>query len=87
MFCSCFSSGAHVDDEGVSQRTCLHEAAELGDVELVELLLKGGGADPICRDANDLTPYDLAYNKKNREVCVHIIHKWMMSVCDCDGIS
>ena len=72
MFRSCFSSGAHVDDEGVSQRTCLHEAAELGDVELVELLLKGGGADPICRDANDLTPYDLAYNKKNREVHMHV---------------
>ena len=77
MYFSCFSSGAHVDDEGVSQRTCLHEAAELGDVELVELLLKGGGADPICRDSNDLTPYDLAYNKKNREVRLY-------GVCNCN---
>lgn len=71
--CSCLSSGANVDDEGMSQRTCLHEAAELGDVELVELLLKGGGADPIVRDTNDLTPYDLAYNKKRKEVHVHVL--------------
>ena len=77
LFLFFFSSGAHVDDEGVSQRTCLHEAAELGDVELVELLLKGGGADPICRDSNDLTPYDLAYKKKNREVCMHVLYVWI----------
>jgi ankyrin repeat protein len=64
----------------VSQRTCLHEAAELGDIELVELLLKGGGADPICRDSNDLTPYDLAYNKKNREVCMHVLLHVYMNV-------
>ena len=61
-------SGARVDDEGVGQRTCLHEVAELGDVDIVELLLKGAGADPIPRDVNDLTPYDMAYNKNNREV-------------------
>lgn len=64
----CLSSGAQVDDEGVNQWTSLHEVAESGDVELMELLLKEGGADPISRDANNLTPYDIAYNKNNREV-------------------
>lgn len=72
-----FSSGARVDDEGVSQRTSLHEAAELGDVDLVELLLKGGGADPIPRDVNDLTPYDMAYNKNHKEV----YHSRFVCVC------
>ena len=68
VVCLCLTSGARVDDEGVGQRTCLHEVAELGDVDIVELLLKGAGADPIPRDVNDLTPYDMAYNKNNREV-------------------
>ena len=63
-------SGARVDDEDHMQRTCLHDASELGDVDLVELLLKGGGADPIPRDINDFTPYDVAYGKGNREVGV-----------------
>ena len=57
-----------MDDEGHNQRTCLHDASEMGDADLVELLLKGGGADPIPRDVNDLTPYDVAYSRNNKEV-------------------
>lgn len=61
-------SGANVSDEECHGRTPLHDSVENGDLEMTALLLRNGGADPIAKDANDLTPYDIAFNKRNQEV-------------------
>ena len=70
LFFLVFCSGAEVDHESGSGRTPLHEASEAGHNGITELLVKEGGADPILRDQNDATPYDLAFNKGYKEVCV-----------------
>ena len=49
-------------------RSPLHEAAESGHEDIVDLLIKKGGADLLVRDANDATPYDLAFKNSHQEV-------------------
>lgn len=66
-------SGANVDDDNTSLRTALHEATEGGHVEVTELLLKQSEADPVVRDDNDNTAYDIAYMKKNEEVWAIVV--------------
>ena len=68
-------SGAEVDQEGADRRTSLHEASEAGHSNVTQLLIEEGGADPIARDDNDSTPYDLAFMKGHKEVCTH----WLAS--------
>lgn len=63
-------SGANVDDESAIGRTPLHECSEGGHVNVTELLLKVGRANPTPRDGNDLTPYDIAYSKMHKEVII-----------------
>ena len=58
-----------MDDDSRSQRTALHESTEGGHVDITELLLKQSEVDPTVRDARDKTPYDIAYSKRNEEVC------------------
>ena len=67
---ACVCSGADVDHEGGNGRTPLHEASEAGYNGITELLVGEGRADPIPRDNDDATPYDLAFNNGYKEVCV-----------------
>lgn len=60
-----------MDDDNKSQRTALHEATEGEHTDITELLLKQSEVDPSVRDDKDLTPYDIAYYKKNEEVGDH----------------
>ena len=62
-------SDAEVDQEGPNERAPLHEAAEAGYKNIVELLLHKG-ADTVRRDSNDCTPYDLASKKNHTKVCI-----------------
>ena len=61
-------SGAHVDEDSMTQRTALHEATEGGHTDITELLLKQSDVDPTVRDDQDHTPYDIAYSQRNEEV-------------------
>lgn len=61
-------NGADVDHEGGNGRTPLHEASEAGYNGITELLVREGRADPIPRDNDDATPYDLAFNNGYEEV-------------------
>lgn len=65
-------SGAIVTDEECHGRTPLHDSVENCDLEMTELLLRNGGADPIAKDANDVTPYDIAFNKGDQEVYKYV---------------
>jgi ankyrin repeat protein len=49
--------------------TALHCSAEFGDVEAVELLLKLGARRDL-KNGKDMTPYDLAWLKGKREICL-----------------
>ena len=62
-------SGANVESESSAGRTPLHESCESGKAEIVDLLLRVGRADPTVRDQKELSPYDIAFNNKNNEVC------------------
>ncbi len=64
----CPYSGAELNQEGENERTPLHEAAEAGHTNIVKWLIKKG-ADTVARDNNDLTPYDLAFQKGWKQVC------------------
>ena len=57
-----------MSDEESHGRTPLHDSVDNGDLEMTELLLRSGGADPIAKDVNDLTPYDIAFTKRNQQV-------------------
>ena len=61
-------SNANVDDNSISQRTALHEATENGNVDITELLLRQSEVDTTTSDADNKTPYDIAYHNKNEEV-------------------
>ena len=65
-------SGANVDEENGVGRTPLHECAEEGQAEILDLLLKMGRAGPAFRDQNDFSPYDIAFSKRNSEVSVSL---------------
>lgn len=56
-----------MDHEGANKRTPLHEASDGGHCTIIERLIREG-ADPIPRDSNDATPYDLAFHKGYLEV-------------------
>ncbi len=68
--CVCLYSGAHVDNDNAIQRTPLHEATEAEYTDIMELLLRQSEVDPAARDNKDHTPYDIAYSKKNDQVCL-----------------
>ena len=69
VLCLSPSSGAEVNHEGQNKRTPLHEASDAGHPTITEVLIKQG-ADPIPRDDNDSTPYDLAFHKGHTKVCL-----------------
>lgn len=50
-------------------RTPLHEAALVGHTDILQLLLEAD-ADPLARDANDDTPYDLAHKGNHFDVSI-----------------
>ena len=59
--------GSRVNQRGVHHRCPLHEAAQLGSIEMVEALLKAK-ADPDPRSAYGLTPLALAAQKGHLQV-------------------
>lgn len=63
-------SRAKVDDDNACQRTALHEATEGDHVDVIEVLLKQSESDPAMHDANNKSAYDIAYARKNEEVCI-----------------
>ena len=72
-------SGAEVDQEGLNERTPLHEAAEAGDKNYVELLL-GIGANTVQRDSDDYTPYDFASTKNYTKVQLSSRHLYIVMI-------
>ena len=51
-------------------RTPLHEAALVGHTDILQMLLDED-ADPLARDDNDDTPYDLAFRGNHYDVSSH----------------
>ncbi len=66
--CAHSHSGADVEEESLDGRTPLHEASVAGHVSIAELLVREGGANPVPRDENDATPYDLAFSNGHKQV-------------------
>lgn len=60
--------GADLNAADRAGNTALHCAAEFGDREVVELLLKLGARRDL-KNGKDKTPYDIAWLKGQREVC------------------
>ena len=60
-------SGAQVDFEGTNMSTPLHEAAEAGQIDCVRLLLQRK-ADPMRKNKQHQTAYELAFNNRHHTV-------------------
>ena len=61
------SADVNLADDGSSEKTPLHEASHMGYLDIVKMLLSAE-ADPLSRDSNDETPYDLAFKEKYYDV-------------------
>ena len=69
------NAGADIDFEHPFQGHVLHVAAESGDVEIAELLLKAGAVVNVL-DAGDQTPLDLALHvSRNYEKALNFLKK------------
>lgn len=66
------AGGADLEAKGCNGWTALHEAARLGQLEAVDVLLKAG-ADVNCRDEDGLTPLHSAAVWDNEEMASRLL--------------
>lgn len=55
-----YQRGCSIDGEGDMKDSALHVAARVGDHELSEILINDFGFDPLLKNAEGRTPYDIA---------------------------
>ncbi len=65
---------ARVNQEGANRRTALHEAAQLGLMDFMDLLLKHG-AHPDPRSSYGLTPLALAAQAGHLEIIQTLLRR------------
>ncbi len=59
-----YQRGCSIDGLGDMKDSALHEAARLGDHELSEILINDFGFDPLLKNAEGRSPYDIAMDRE-----------------------